>query len=161
MAKKRLVVYYSRTGNSKQIGDMISKELRCDVDVIDDLSDRDGIRGWLKGGWDAWKNNPTRIRYSKTPSDYDLIVLGGPVWAGTMAPGVREYLKWNKKRISQIAFFCTYGGSVSKTFDEMQGLSKKPKATLGIKDKDLNSDEDDVKKEVEKEIKKFVRKLKR
>lgn len=161
MAKKRLVVYYSRTGNSKELAETLSKKLKADIDVIDDLTNRNGKLGWLKGGWDAWKGNSTRIRYSKTPSDYDLIILGGPVWAGTMAPAVREYLKWNKKRISKIAFFCTFGGSVSKTFDEMQELSKKPKAVLGIKDDDLNSDEDDVKKEVDKEIKRFVKKCKK
>ncbi len=161
MAKKRLIVYYSKTGNTKELGDELAKRLKADVDVIDDLTDRNGVMGFLKGGWDAWKGKPTRIRYSKTPSDYDLIIIGGPVWAGTMAPGVREYLKWNKSRINKVAFFCTYGGSVSKTFDNMQELSKKPKAVLGIKDKDLNSDEDDVKKEIEKEIKRFVRKLKR
>jgi len=46
----------------------------------------------------------------KNPNDYDLIFLGGPVWAGNFAPAIRSFLEKTKLKNKKIALFCIHGG---------------------------------------------------
>ena len=45
-----LVVYYSRTGHTKKIGDEIAKAIPGDVEEIVDTANRAGPVGWLMSG---------------------------------------------------------------------------------------------------------------
>ena len=141
--KKILVVYYSRTGNTRKVGKMISKILKADSEEIIDKKNRSGILGWIFGGRDAMMKKGTEIEYKKDPSKYNLVVIGTPIWVATVTPAIRTYLESNK--IKKVAFFCTYGGSSGKSFDEMKKLSKKPLATLGIKAKELELHDAEIK----------------
>lgn len=134
---KTLVVYYTRTKTTKKVGDKLAEELKCDSEEIIDTKKRAGAMGWLSGGKDAGQKNLTKIEKIKhNPSDYDLVIIGTPVWAWTMTPAIRTYLTENKGRFKKLAFFCTMGGDdPSKTFPEMEELSKKPVATVAIKGK--------------------------
>ena len=60
---------------------------------------------------------------------------------------VRTYLTKNK--IKNVAFFCTFDGSVGKTFEEMENASKKPISVLPIS----------VKEDYSKKIKEFCKSL--
>lgn len=148
--KKILVVYYSRTGNTCTIAKNISKILKADVDEIIDKKNRKGILGWIFGGRDAIIKKRTDILFKKDSSKYNTVIIGTPIWASTLTPAIRTYLESNS--IKKIAFFCTYGGSPGKTFAEMEKLSKKPVATLGIKTKEILLHD--------KEIKEFCKKIK-
>lgn len=147
---KTLVVYYSKTGHTRKIGNKIAKILKADVEEVVDKTDRSGIMGWIFGGRDAMRAMDTEISFKKDPSKYDVAIIGTPVWAWTVTPAIRRYLKENK--IKKVAFFCTYGGAPSKTFSEMESLSKKPIAVLGIKDKEIDLHD--------AEIKEFCRRIK-
>lgn len=149
---RTLVVFYSRTGNTRKVGEKIANILKADIDEVIDKTDRSGIRGWLGGGKDAFFKNPTFIHFKKDPSKYDLVIIGTPVWAATQAPAVRTYLSEHK--LKSVAFFCTYGGSEGKTFSEMELVSKKPVATLGLVDRKIGTPESLSK------IKEFCRKIK-
>lgn len=157
MASKILVVFYSRTGNTKKVAMKIAKILKADIDEIKDRKDRKGIKGWFIAGGDAYKNNLTEINALKTPSKYSLVIVGTPIWAFTLTPPVRTYLLQNK--FKKLAFFSTSGGSgIKKTFAEMEKSSKKPVAVLAIKVKGFSSKIDlDANKE---SIEDFCRKLK-
>ena len=93
---KSLVVYYSRNGNAKFVAEIIAKELASDIEEIVDLKNREGKLNFLSAGSDASRGKETQIADTKlSPTDYDLIVVGGPVWAGHPTPAVRTYLKKN------------------------------------------------------------------
>lgn len=139
MTRKILIVYYSRSGNTKKVINQIKLELDCDSDEIIDLKDRSGIIGWIVGGKDALFNKSTEITNKINPQNYDLIIIATPVWVGTMVPAIKAYInKYNLKN-KQFAFIATYGGSVSNTFNDLEKLTSKPIATLEIKDKLVNS----------------------
>ncbi|MBD3156017.1 MAG: hypothetical protein GF368_05190 [Candidatus Aenigmarchaeota archaeon] len=127
---KILVTFYSRTGNTKKVGEEIAKILKADIDQIIDEKDRKGLKGYFGGGKDALMKNKSRIKYDKKPESYDLVIIGTPVWAGTMAPAVRTYLSENK--FEKVAFFCTYGSGFSRAFSDMEKITRKPVATFGI-----------------------------
>ena len=79
---KSLVVYYSRTGNTKFVAEEIAAEIGADIEEIVDLKSRAGTMGWLSAGRDATINRQTKIAETKrNPADYDLVVVGSPVWA--------------------------------------------------------------------------------
>lgn len=135
-----LVVYYSRTGMTKKLAEAISGGLGCDVEEIIDTKDRSGAKGYLIAGKDAMTKSMTEIKASlKDPAFYDIVIIGTPVWAFTMAPAVRTYLNKNKGRIKKTAFFCTQGGAGGKrAFKEMEDASgKKPQAVLEIREKEV------------------------
>jgi flavodoxin len=150
---KILTAYYTRTGNTRKIAEIISETLYSDIDEIIDLKNRKGkLIGFINAGRDAFTKKLTQIKHLKNPEDYNLLIIGTPVWAGTMTPAVRTYLTKNK--INKIAFFCTCGSSQGKCFSEMQELTKKPLAVLEVKQKNIFS------KETSDKIKSFCNKLK-
>jgi flavodoxin len=154
---KILTTYYSKTGNTKKIAKKISEILKTDIDEIIDKTDRKGIKGWIFGGRDAMREKDTEIKYSKDPSKYDIVIIGTPVWAFTLTPAVRTYFKENNaNKLKNVAFFYTCGGTPGKTLAEMEKLSKKPIATLDIRDKEINSFDIKIKNFCE-EIKKRIK----
>jgi flavodoxin len=108
---RSLVVYYSRTGNAKFVAEEIASELRADTEEVTDLKDRRGWLGFLRAGYDATLGKETKIeRTQKLPSDYDLIVVGTPVWNSRVTPAIRTYLKENDFSGKKVAVFSTNDG---------------------------------------------------
>ena len=128
---KILTVYYSRSGNTEKVAQEIASNLNSDLERINDLKDRERtFNGWLIAGKDASQKSMTEIGYTKNPDDYDLVIIGTPVWAWTMSPAIRAYLNENSFR--KVAFFCTYGATKGKTFNHMEQMSEKPLETLDL-----------------------------
>ena len=103
---KRLVVYYSRTGNARFVAETIAAEIGADVEEIVDQKNRSGPIGWLNAGKDARKGSETDIApIKKSPDDYDLIVVGTPNWASRITPAILTYLKKNSLADKKVAAF--------------------------------------------------------
>ncbi len=138
---KALVVYYSRTGNTKKVGDELVKVLPGDLEEIIDTANRAGPVGFAKSGYEGSRKILAKIQPAKTdPSGYDIVVIGTPNWAASMSSPVRAYLTENKAKFKGVAFFCTEGvrGGSEKIFADMEAVTgKKPKATLKLNAADL------------------------
>lgn len=152
---KILVVYYSRTGTTKRVAEIISKMLKCDIGEIYDTKNREGIMGYLKSGRDASLGRLTLIKDIKYDTkQYDLIIIGTPVWAWNMATPVRTYIVQNKRFFKKTAFFCTMGGSSGKTFVKMETLSGKTAlALLELKTREV------LKNDYKDKVREFIKKL--
>jgi flavodoxin len=139
---KILVTYYTRTNNTKSVAKEIQKNLNCDIEEIIDLKNRSGFIAYIKSCFDALKGTPTEIKPTeKDVSEYDLVIVGTPVWASTMAPAILTYLKENKEKFKDVSFFCTCGSSgYDKTISKMEGLvNKKSKEKLFMTKSDIQS----------------------
>lgn len=150
---KTLVVFYSRTGTTKKVGNQIAEKLGADIEEIKDTVDRSGAKGYLISGRDAMKKRLTELAPLKfNPADYDLVIIGTPVWAWNMSSPIRTYLEENKGGFKKTAFFCTMGGTGdSKAFKEMEeiiGIS--PIATFSARTIDV------VKDKYLEELEKFI-----
>ncbi|TYB30492.1 MAG: flavodoxin [Candidatus Mcinerneyibacterium aminivorans] len=132
---KALVVYYSRTGITQNLAENIAKNLNADMDEIKDKKSRSGLFGWFGAGKDAVLKKETEIEYDADPENYDVVIIGSPVWAGNITPAVRTYL--NKFTFQKVAFFATYGGSEGKVFENLEKYSSRPLDKIGIKMKDV------------------------
>jgi flavodoxin len=137
-----LVVYYSRSGNTKKVGDEIAGELKCDSEELLDTVNRSGPIGWLNSGRQASGKQLTKLKpIQKDPAKYDLVIIGTPVWARNVSTPVRTYLAENKDKLKNVAFFCTEGNTGDDvTFNNMEeACGKKPLGTLVVKVKDITT----------------------
>jgi flavodoxin len=141
MAERRcLVVYYSRTGTTRQVAERIAELLDADLGEVTDLKDRSGAWGFVVGGKDARFKKPTEIgEPAQAPADYDLVAIGTPVWAWTVTPAIRTYLTRHREELPEVAFFLTTGGTgMESTFETLEELcGKPPRAMLGLRQKDV------------------------
>ena len=133
---KALVVYYSRTGTTKKVGEVIAKQLKADSEEILDVKSRLGPIGWLRSGREGKGKKLAEIKpVKKDPSKYDLVLIGTPNWAANMSSPVRTYL--SKHKFKKTAYFLTGGGTPGNVFNEMEILSGKPVATLAVTAKEV------------------------
>jgi flavodoxin len=125
MSGKCLVVYYSKTGNTKIIAEAISKRMGGDLCEVSE-------QGTARSSFD--------------PSGYDLVVVGTPVNGFSTSLPIQIYLKENRLKLPNVAFFATYGLYTAGTFGGMSKLAgKKPLTTVAIKGTDANQGKIDAK----------------
>jgi flavodoxin len=154
--KKILVVYYSRTGNTKRVAEDIARQLHADVEQLIDKKDRSGAGGYLGGGKDATRGTPAAIEpVQYDPAQYDLVVIGTPVWAWTMTPAVRTYIATHKAAFKEIALFTSAASSKpDRTVGRMEELAgKKARASVGFFDREYSEKKRAV---YEEKLKAFV-----
>jgi flavodoxin len=131
---KALVVFYSRTGTTKQVAEALAQSLNCDSEELIDTKKRSGPLGFLSAGKDATAKKLTKLTdIKRNPALYDLVILGTPIWAGTISSATRTYIVNNKSQFKRVAFFCTNGSGGQQLFAEMEALcERRPVSTLAL-----------------------------
>jgi len=123
---KKLIVYYSLEGNTELVAGKIQKNI--DADVIRLIPKKEYPKGnfkkYLWGGKSVTLGEkPELMEYSFVVDDYDVIVIGTPIWAGTFAPPIKTFLADNKLSGKDIYLFaCSGGGSADKCFEKLKGI---------------------------------------
>jgi flavodoxin len=112
---KALVLYYSRTGNTKRIAEAVAETLKADLEPLVDPSSYDGAVGFVKGGRDAMTGRVAEIAPLKhDPAQYDLVVIGQPVWAARPVPAVNGLARAHDLKGRKLALFVTFDGAGDK-----------------------------------------------
>ena len=63
---------------------------------------------------------PELQEYSFPAEDYDLVILGFPVWAGNVTPPIRTFVSENNLRACRVAAFaCESGAGAEKAFAKL------------------------------------------
>lgn len=135
MSNRSLVAFYSMGGNTRALANELRDALLCHIEEIAEPRARKGFTGVMRALFDSMLGRAPPIAPAKRdPALYDLLVLGGPVWAGRIAAPVRSYARKYGARATKVAFFCTQGGGDPGTaFAELETLcGAKPVATLAI-----------------------------
>ena len=119
-----LCMYYSRTGNTKKAVEEIARELDAEVVELRDDADRSGAGGWLRCGLDAMRRTTRPLLPFETErplSDYRLVVVASPVWAGRCSSVTRGFLKQHGKKLSNAAYVVTRGSEdkSEEVFEQM------------------------------------------
>ena len=144
---KTLIVYYSRTNTTKEIANKLQKELDCDIEEITDGDKYKGKFGFIKGGMNATMGRASDIDpVSKDPSDYDLVIIGTPVWSSNMAPPIFTYLLKYTDQIKNMASFCTcMGGGYDKALAKIAEVSGKTQiSTMFLTSKDIENPDEKI-----------------
>jgi len=141
---KCLLAFYSRTGKTKKIAELISTEMNCEYEEILDTKKRKGrVIGFVKCGFAATREKLTIInKIQKDPNLYDTVILGTPIWNKRMTPAIRTYITENKNQFKSVAFYCTMGGKGRPdAFESMAKLCEKtPVSTLEITKKEIKNE---------------------
>lgn len=107
-----IVLYFTRTGNSKRIAQKIAEKAGCELSRITDEKNWKGPFGFLSGGFYAASSRQTNPVLSPEVdfSEYDRIAIVGPVWAGNAAPAVYSLLMREKSSLNKICLVLSSGG---------------------------------------------------
>lgn len=115
---KTLVAYFSHSGNNKYLAQSIAKSLDGD---LEELKPRFGLFGLLLL-FSAMKKSPGIKRLGKEPSEYDRVILCGPLWMGQIASPLRAFLEKYRTAIKKI-YFATCCGGGDETKDTQFGYA--------------------------------------
>jgi flavodoxin len=151
---KALVVCYSNSGTTMVVAEYIAGQLGADLDAIaesnprpplldEDMKSQAGGGAFAKCALAAVLGLGSSIEATtKDPAEYDLVVVGTPVWCGTLTPPVRSYLKRHRKSIRKVAFFCTAGDPLKqRVFNQMRSIAGQDAvATLAVKAENVRTD---------------------
>lgn len=122
---KKLVVFFSYTGNTKMIAGMIKDKLNCDIleieTVIPYSTDYQTVV-------DEEQNNegsnvlPEIKDINIDLNNYDEIIIGTPVWWYNAAPAIRKFLTKYDLSGKRVVPFATNAGWLGRTFVEIKKL---------------------------------------
>ncbi len=139
-----LVAYYSRTNITKKLAEEIAAKLNADIEEINSKVNYNGKIGYMRGGKDAISEKIIDLEEIKyDPSNYDVVYLGVPVWAGKSATPMISYIKQNEGKFNDVKFFVTAGSSgFESTFEQMEKFAgKTPQKTLALTTKEVKKGE--------------------
>ncbi len=141
--KKTLIVYFSRSGITRQAAQSIARMCDGNIDEIREAGDRLGVWGFLRSCYEALaKCQPSIAASTADPANYGLVIIGTPIWANHVASPVRSYIVSYRDRLRRVAFFCTSRHTPGDAvFAEMARLcEREPVATAGITAQEILTD---------------------
>ena len=119
-----LCIYYSRTGSTRAAMEEIARELGAELVELRDGVNRSGARGWLRCGMDSMRRTCPQAEKPETKrplSDYRLVIIGSPVWAGRCSSVARSFLKQYGKELQNAAYVLLRGSEDKneEVYDQM------------------------------------------
>ncbi|WP_374563944.1 flavodoxin family protein [Ideonella sp.] len=137
-----LVVYFSRTGYTRRVAESLAQRLGAQLAPIDEPRSRRGILGYIRSAREAMRRAEVEITApAADPGEFDLVLIGTPVWASHASPPARTLaLRW-QGRVKRVALFCTLGGSGAEAaLAELQlAIGQAPVATLALTDRKIDA----------------------
>lgn len=113
---KTVVLYYSRSRKTASVAETIAQELSADIVEIKDLKDRSSFFSYLNASIDALRENKTKISPENIDlSDYGLIYIGSPTWAGKPAPAMLSLIDSCDFQGKDVILFTTMGSQGGRT----------------------------------------------
>lgn len=131
-ASKPLIVYFSRTGSTKTVADMIRQSVGGDIfEIVPQNAYPAEYRATTEQARRELNNGfRPALKTAKIPNlaSYDVVFLGYPIWWGGIPPVITSFLEANDLAGKTIIPFCTHGGSGMGGTRDIQRLA--PRATL-------------------------------
>ena len=113
---KTAIVYYSMHGNVRYVAERVAKELGADLIELKPVKaypDKGAMRFIWGGSAVTFKKKPDLEPYSFNASDYELVIIGTPVWASNFTPPLRTFFENNDLTGKKIAVIATSAGGDS------------------------------------------------
>lgn len=125
---KTLVLYYSYEGTTKKIAEHIASKINADIQEVKPIKETK-FKGFLKyvlgGGQVIWKIKPRLAPVQVDLDDYDTILLGSPIWAGTFTPPILTLLAKGYLKNKKIAYFYCYLGGAEQAEEKAKAAIEK------------------------------------
>ena len=149
---KKVVIYYSMSGNTEYVAKYISKKIDVDLLRINSKKEfpKEGFKKFFWGGKSVvMKETPELEKYKFNADEYDHIIFGTPVWASTFTPPIRTFIKENKDKLKDkkiSVYVSCMGGGAEKAIKKLQkylGVEKFNAELILIDPLDNKTDEKD------------------
>ncbi len=125
LSPKILIVYYSHGGNTAYIAEILKTTLQADILVLKPQKEisQTGFLKFFWGGKQAiMKETPSLEPFQLDPHQYNVWILGSPIWAWTVTPPLRSFLHQTQPKQKKIALFCCSSGGEGKYFEKVKAL---------------------------------------
>ncbi|HDS09075.1 MAG TPA: flavodoxin [Firmicutes bacterium] len=121
---KALIVFYSLDGNSKFIAETVASVINADIleiKPVNDFKNKSYLGKIMAGGKQVlFKMHPDLKPLDKNPGDYDFLIIGTPVWAGTYASPFNTFFDKFKITGKEIALYWCHQGGPGKIFEKFK-----------------------------------------
>lgn len=136
---KRLVVYYTLSGNTEIAANIIAEKLGADIlklETVKSMPKSFAAQIIVGGGQVAMKHIPKLKPLNLDINDYDEIILGSPIWNSKGVPAISAFLKdVNAARKVTSLFFLSGGGEIQKGLDAITKKLPNLKNAVSLLDK--------------------------
>ncbi len=127
---KVAVVYFSGTGNKREVANLLAKEANADIfEIIPEAMYTSDDLNYIDDNCRAnqeMKDDSARpaIRNDLSAvSEYDVIYLGYPIWWGTAPRIIQTFIESYDINGAMVYMFCTSGGSgIEKSISDLRQL---------------------------------------
>lgn len=123
---KAVVVYYSLDGNTEYIADMISKEVGADTIKLQPEKEiaKEGFKKFFWGGKSVmFKEKPVLLNKNLNLEDYDTVIIGTPIWAGSFTPAILSFVSQVSLKGKKLHLYaCCAGGDTEKCFTKLKAM---------------------------------------
>lgn len=108
---KALIVFYSLTGNTRKVGEILAEELPADVAELR-CGAYSGFVGGLRQAWDVLTGGAPPIEAPEAArAGYDVIIAAGPTWGGRPGTPLRTFVRGWEPRGRKLVVFLTCEGT--------------------------------------------------
>ncbi|MCR4704420.1 MAG: NAD(P)H-dependent oxidoreductase [Saccharofermentans sp.] len=154
---KTAIVYYSMHGNVRYVAEKTARELGADLIELIPVKaypDKGAMQFIWGGSAVTFKKKPELEPYKFNVADYELVIIGTPVWASNFTPPLRTFFENNDLTGKKIAAIVTSaGGDSAKCLEAIKTAAKTDSlaAVLSLIDPKTSPSE-----EKEKQILEFI-----
>lgn len=105
---KILVVYFSRTGRTREVAEAIARATGAELEELREARSRQGIWGWLRSGYEGtYRRAAQPLPLAREPQRYDVVFVGSPTWNRALSSPVRGFLQRHGASLPNVALFAT------------------------------------------------------
>lgn len=134
--KKILVVWFSRTGNTREVANLIHARVGGDlveIKMADPYPADDAACGERVTREQKSNARPKLATKIENFGSYDLIFVGHPIWQGTLPPPLFTFFESYDFSGKTVVPFCTYGGTgAAQSVADIARLAPKAKLLEGF-----------------------------
>lgn len=128
--QKPLVVFYSRTGKTRIVANVLAQHFSCDSEEIQSTEDRAGILGAFTCVLDQLlERDDYLLPYNRNMSAYNPVIIATPIWLGNLSSPIRTFIKQTGLKEKDVYLVLTFNGRLT---EEKEKLVKESLATQGI-----------------------------
>ena len=120
---KKLLIYYSYSGNTKSIANKIKEKINCDeIELETKIPYDSNYDKVVEQAKTEIKNNyqPELKEIKIDIEKYDTLIIGMPVWWYTFAPPIKTFLNSYDLSNKKIIPFITNGGWIGHTIKDIK-----------------------------------------
>lgn len=136
---KRIIVYYSLSGNTEEAVKIIAEKLNCEtlkIDTVKAMPKSFAARILVGGGQVAMNKIPEIMPIDKDLSVYDEIFIGTPIWNSKGVPAINAFLMDESicQKVTGL-IITSGGGEIDKCVNALEAKIPNVKYKVSLLDK--------------------------